>query len=87
MGMNPDTNELEALRKVADELTGEISLLRPNGEPVPKHWSTFKVDETVVVKSYTFRVAYINEGAIMLEPVGPVIIDPSNQGNAKAEDT
>lgn len=47
-------------------------LLRPDGTPVPKHWSTFQVGENVVIKDYTFKVAYIGESNILFEPVGPV---------------
>ena len=46
------------------------ALLRPDGSPVPLHWSTFKVGEHVVIKDYTFEVAYIGETAILFEPVG-----------------
>ena len=46
------------------------SLLRPNGEPVPQHWTQFQIGECVVIKNYTFRVAYIGETAILFEPVG-----------------
>lgn len=46
------------------------SLLRPNGEPVPQHWTQFQVGECVVIKNYTFKVAYIGETAILFEPVG-----------------
>lgn len=49
-------------------------LLRPNGEPVPTHWSVFRVGEDVVIKDYTFRVAYIGESNILFEPVGPVVV-------------
>lgn len=45
-------------------------LLRPNGEPVPQHWTQFQIGECVVIKNYTFRVAYIGETAILFEPVG-----------------
>ena len=45
-------------------------LVRPNGEPVPEHWTTFQLGELVVIKSYTFRVAYIGETSILFEPVG-----------------
>lgn len=73
--MNPDTNQFEQLRAwPTDELSDATKLLRPNGEPVPKHWSVFKVGENVVIKDYTFCVAYMNAGTIVLEPVGPVII-------------
>lgn len=44
-------------------------LLRPNGKPVPD-WSIFRVGEDVVVKDYVFRIAYIGETNIVLEPVG-----------------
>ena len=46
------------------------SLLRPNGESVPQHWTQFQIGECVVIKNYTFRVAYIGETAILFEPVG-----------------
>jgi len=45
-------------------------LLRPDGTPVPKHWSVFRVGEKVVIKNYTFKVAYIGESNILFEPVG-----------------
>ncbi len=80
MGMNPDTNRFEMLYQPTTKLdrfikkytTGDI--LRPNGEPVPKHWSVFKVGEEVVIKDYTFKVAYLNETTLILEPVGVPII-------------
>lgn len=52
-------------------------LLRPNGEPVPNHWSTFTVGEHVVIKNYTFKVVYVGETSILFEPVGPEVIDPT----------
>lgn len=94
MGMNPDTNQLEALHLPADLqaaleetareqgqakaralLDAERSrLLRPDGSKVPEHWSLFSVGEHVVVNNYTFKVAYIGETSILLEPVGPVLV-------------
>jgi hypothetical protein len=62
-----DTATLGLLRKMAQQQT---ALLRPNGEPVPQHWTQFQVGEYVVVKNYTFKVAYIGETAILLEPAG-----------------
>lgn len=53
---------------------GDTQLVRPDGSPVPKHWSVFKVGEEIVIKNYTFKVAYIGETAILFEPVGPVIV-------------
>lgn len=87
MGLNPDTNKFEPLtegKPTIDKIeraikAGEMSvlpstglmLLRPNGLPVPKSWTIFKVGELVVIKDYTFRVAYIGESNILFEPVRP----------------
>ena len=46
------------------------TLLRPNGEPVPQHWTQFQIGQLVVIQNYTFKVAYIGETAILFEPVG-----------------
>ena len=67
------THAGEAAQQALAALGGSL-LLRPNGEPVPVTWTQFKVGETVVIKSYTFRVAYIGETAILFEPVGPVVV-------------
>lgn len=73
--MNPDTNRFEVLTeelsKKVKQLTVPYQLLRPNGEPVPRHWTQFQMDELVVIKNYTFRVKYIGESAILFEPVRP----------------
>lgn len=66
--------------EVFTHLQGELDrlqggLLRPDGTPVPQNWSVFTAGEHVVLKNYTYRVAYINESSITLEPVGPVVID------------
>lgn len=53
---------------------GEAQLYRPNGEPVPKHWSVFREGQHVVVENYTFKVAHIGEKHLLLEPVGPVVL-------------
>jgi hypothetical protein len=65
--------QMESLVQIPMDTIGQ--LLRPNGEPVPKHWSVFRVGEDVVIKDYTFRVVYIGEGNILFEPVGPVVIE------------
>ena len=87
--MNPDTNKFEKLTislkdahpdkevDLLQQAAGGV-LFRPNGEPVPKHWSIFQIDEEVVIKDYTFRIAYINETTLILEPVNPVILPPNN---------
>jgi hypothetical protein len=84
--MNPDTNKLEALTTTTPEMAKQLEaleeqakafqseLVRPNGEPVPKHWAVFKQGEDVVVKDYTFKVAHMNESCIVLEPVGPYVV-------------
>lgn len=87
--MNPDTNKFERLHekelnevfsKQISELENKSNLLRPDGTPVPKHWSIFNIDEEIIIKNYTFKVAYINESSITFEPVKPVIIDnPATQ--------
>lgn len=92
--MNPETNELEKLAiQLKDAYTGKATdlindaigevLIRPNGEPIPKHWSIFKVNEEVVIKNYTFKVAYINESTLVLEPVRPVLLNPDPDGTVK----
>ena len=55
------------------------TLLRPNGEPVPEHWSVFAVDDDVVIKNYTFRIKYIGETSMLLEPVGPVVVGEDSE--------
>jgi hypothetical protein len=52
----------------------EPGLLRPDGTPVPKHWTVLTVDQHVVVEGYTFKVAHIGESHLLLEPVGPVVV-------------
>lgn len=65
MAIDPDTNQIEHLTELAGDL------FRPDGSKVPKHWSTFRVGELVTVKDYTFKVAYIGESNVLLEPVAP----------------
>ena len=78
--MNPESNRFEpivaALNKLHEIDPGDEvpKLLRPDGTPVPDHWSVFTVGENVVVKNYTFKVAYIGESTLLLEPVGPVLV-------------
>lgn len=76
--MNPETNKFEKLKadvglqeKLDDQLSViQNALVRPDGTPVPKHWSIFTEGEDVVVKDYTFKVAHIGESYLVLEPVG-----------------
>ena len=75
--MNPETNQFEMLKQIDEGFMGNTegefdptAFVRPNGEPVPKHWSVFKEGEELVVKNYTFRVAHIGEKHLLLEPVG-----------------
>ena len=69
--MNPDTRMLE---KLSEGLRG--LLLRPNGEPVPAHWTIFQLGELVELKGHTFRVAYFNENTVLLEPA-PIPVLPA----------
>ncbi len=70
--MNPETNQFEALLELPAPEGSR--LLRPNGEPVPAHWTVLTVGENVVVKGYTFKVAYINETTLVLEPLSTAVI-------------
>ena len=92
MGMNPDTNKIEDLsfmdeikdQVAKEDMTAKLAqlegkLLRPDGTPVPKHWSVFKVGENYVIENYTFKCQYIGETSILFEPVGPVVVG-GNQG-------
>lgn len=82
--MNPDSNLLEELKMVRGEYVRDSEtllpnqLVRPNGKPVPAHWSVYTIGEEVVVESYRFRVAYIGETSMLLEPVGPVLVGTSD---------
>ncbi len=73
------TDSLQELRDQIAELNNDPVLLRPDGTKVPKHWSVFQVGENVVIKNYTFKVAYIGETAILFEPVGPVVVGEKNE--------
>lgn len=89
MALNPEKNKFEMLNVPVDIPEGglepgRIELLRPDGSPVPKHWAIFTVGEEVIIKGYTFRVVYMNESAITLEPVGIPIIDPEKEKKADA---
>lgn len=86
--MNPDTNKFEKLifersvsqaeeRSFRQQYEGnpaEVTLFRPDGSPVPRHWSVFRVDEDVIIKGYTFTVRYVGETSILFEPKGPIVL-------------
>ena len=81
--MNPNTNRFEELGMMKElfkspkesELQQKLDdLLRPNGEPVPKHWSVFTVGDNYVINNYTFKCVYVGETSILFEPVGIVTI-------------
>jgi hypothetical protein len=75
--MNPNTNKFEPLLEAG---AGLSQLLRPNGEPVPKHWTVFRVGELVEIKGYTFKVGYVGESAVLFEPVGPIVVGQDLEG-------
>lgn len=68
----------EQLRQVTadrDELLQDPQqLLRPDGSPVPKHWSVFTVGEHVVIKDYTFEVVDVSKDRILFKPIGLPIV-------------
>jgi hypothetical protein len=83
--MNPDTNKFEPLSEGVRKLVEKLDyanperavypdIIRPNGEPVPKHWTVLTVGQDVVVENYTFTVAHIGESHLLLEPKGSVVI-------------
>jgi hypothetical protein len=75
-----DEEHAESLAEELGKLQGEYvdpfkaTLIRPDGTPVPKHWSIFQVDENYVINDYTFKCKYIGETSILFEPVGPIEI-------------
>lgn len=69
----------EALQRKLGKLT-RAQLVRPDGSPVPDHWSIFTVGEEVAIKNYTFKIVYIGETSILFEPVGPVIVGERTEG-------
>jgi hypothetical protein len=60
------------LQRLADASASR--LVRPDGSPVPAHWTVLAVGEDVVIKTHTFRVVHIGETYLVLEPVGPVLV-------------
>ncbi len=79
MGVNPNTNKIEKLTEELAKISRfdndgnlvPVDLLRPDGSVVPKHWTVLKHGELVDIKGYTFRIQYIGETSILLEPVKP----------------
>jgi hypothetical protein len=83
--MNPESNRFEPVNELIDGLEKQIrkiqgQLFRPDGTPVPKHWSVFTVGENYVINKYTFKCAYIGETSILFEPVGPLDINVGESG-------
>jgi hypothetical protein len=72
--MNPNTKSWEELFGAKD-VPGK--LLRPDGEPVPDHWLICGAGDLVTVerggKIATFRVGYIGDKVLVLEPADPVV--------------
>ncbi len=56
----------------------QAELVRPDGTPVPKHWSTFTVGNKYEINGYTFTCAYIGETSILFEPAGPIVVGDAN---------
>jgi hypothetical protein len=78
--------QLEARAGGSDQLADVLEkgtlpvLVRGDGSPVPSHWPVFKQGEHVVIKDYTFRVAYLGESVMLLEPVGVAVIGREGGG-------
>lgn len=75
------------LKKQSEDTLNKLpphQLVRPDGTPVPEHWSVFKVGEEIAIKTYVFKVAYIGETSILFEPVRPATLDerlpPESEG-------
>jgi len=64
---------VESLKNLAKVASGSF-LLRPDGSPVPGHWPILSVGTKVEIEGYTFRVGYIGESVVLLEPIGIVEI-------------
>lgn len=88
--MNPETGRLEALQQRHEDQLAEVAkrlqgvhrsdLVRPDGSAVPAHWAIFTAGDLVTVKRHTFKVVYMNEFTLILEPVKPG--DMSKRGAA-----
>ena len=87
--MNPYTNRFERLQESPEtqaierqlrRLQSGSPLVRPDGSPVPEHWSVYQEGEHGALKNYTFKVAHIGESYRVLEPVGPVLVGQEAEG-------
>jgi len=75
------SEQLRQITAAQEELVrGSHQLVRPNGEPVPKHWAVFTVGERVVLKDYTFEVVDISEDRILFKPMGLAIGEADGPG-------
>lgn len=65
----------QSISSAIQDITSRLAqLVRPDGSPVPEHWAVFKQGEHVVLKNYTFKVGYIGDAVLVLEPVGPYVV-------------
>ena len=76
--MTPGLNRAQR-RKMAQDEQRHRDLVRPDGSPVPKTWTTFSVGEQVAIKGYTFEVTDIGEDRVIFKPVGPQIVGSSTR--------
>jgi hypothetical protein len=83
MAINPETNKFEGLT-CADDLSAydeaKTQLLRPDGTPVPPHWTMLIVGGLVTIEGYTFRVAHFGESYLVLEPVSDTLTTAPSKG-------
>ena len=74
-GESEDLSRKKNIERMTEKLKQDHGwLFRGDGSRVPEHWSVFSVDEIVTIKNYTFKVAYIGESTMLLEPAGPVLV-------------
>lgn len=78
----PEFGQSDRMEVLANEIEGRFDeveriaaspngLVRPDGSPVPNDWPIFSMEELIVIKGASFRVAYIGDTAILFEPCKP----------------
>lgn len=70
---------IESRRRVQDlrdsvletQIAGIPVIVKPDGKPFPHHKSILKEGDWIPIKGQSFRVAYVGETSVLLEPMGP----------------
>lgn len=74
------TEAIESQRRVQNlrdsilekEIAGLPIIVKPDGSPFPHHMSILKIGDMVPIRGQTFKVAYVGETSVLLEPMGPL---------------